>query len=72
MTDTKSLLQSTTIRGLIITIISALAPMGAGALGYTFTAEDGTNLMEMFAKIGELVGSAIAFYGRIKATKQIG
>lgn len=72
MTDTKGLLQSKTFAGVVIMVISALAPLVNNHFGIMITAEDGANAVDMIAKAGELAGSALALYGRIKATKKIG
>jgi len=69
---TKPVLQSKTVMGLIAVVLGALLPPIAARFGLTFTADDGTNLIEIGSKAVELAGTAFAFYGRVKATKKIG
>lgn len=69
---TKPILQSKTVLGLLAVVLGALLPPIAARFGLTFTADDGSNLIDLVSKAVELAGTAFAFYGRIKATKKIG
>lgn len=68
-TDTKSLFQSKTIIGVVI----AALPAVAGLLGYKVSdvAAFTSGAEEAVAAIITLVGSAVAIYGRLKATSKL-
>jgi hypothetical protein len=74
MEDTKTLLESTTVWGGIVALLSG----AAGLLGYQIDATlqsdiitQITGIMTIAASIGSAVGGVIAIWGRIKATKKI-
>ena len=52
--------------------IVALISAGAGALHYSVSPADAANAVELFSSIATGIGSLIAIYGRIVATKKIG
>ena len=68
MDQTKSLLQSRTIWGLIVAALAALAQRG----GITIGAEDQAQLVGGILDAANIAGLAIAFWGRVVARKAIG
>lgn len=75
MTATKSLFASTTIWGAALTVVAAVA----GLAGYSVSAEDQTQALDLVGQVFGLwdrivviVGGAIAIWGRVKATHRIG
>ena len=67
MEGIKSFLSSKTIWGAILAVTSSVL----GMVGYTFGADEQQALIEIITTIGTGVGSIIAMYGRVVATKQI-
>lgn len=67
MYDVKSIFASKTVWGGII----ALAASAGGIWGYSVSAADQAQLVELIAGVGSAIGGAIAIYGRIVATKKI-
>jgi hypothetical protein len=67
MYDVKSLFASKTIWGGIIALIASAAAIW----GYSITPADQAQIVELITSIGGLIGSVIAIYGRIVATKKI-
>jgi hypothetical protein len=65
--ETKSLLASRTFWGAILSVTGALA----GLAGYTFGPEEQEALLLLGTTIATAVGSVLAIYGRVKATKGI-
>ena len=65
--ETKPWYTSSSIWGSIIVVVS----MAISAVGYTIDQETQTQIVNLIMSIVALAGSAIAIYGRIKATKQI-
>ncbi len=75
MDETKSILLSKTAWGAGLAIVATLA----GMIGYTMTSADQTQAIDLFSQlfdIGDRLvvigGSALAIWGRIKATHKIG
>lgn len=64
----KGFFESKAVWGGIVALISA----GAGALHYTVSPVDAANLVELCTSIATAIGSVIAIYGRVVATKTIG
>lgn len=62
MTDTKSLLESKTIIGIIISVLGIVANMLHIDLG---------NQGDLLNDVMALLGAGLALYGRIKAVKKI-
>lgn len=64
----KGFFESKTVWGGIVAPASA----GAGALHYSVSAADAANVVELLTSIATGIGSLIAIYGRVVATKKIG
>lgn len=66
--DYKSFFESKTVWGGLIAFIA-----GCGLLGkYTITPADQATVVDLITGISAQIGSALAIYGRVTATKQIG
>lgn len=65
--DTKSLLSSKTFWGAVLAGLGAVA----GLLGFTFGPDEQAAVIEIGTTLVTAVGSALAVYGRVKATKAI-
>lgn len=63
----KSLFESKTFWGAILAMASGIG----GLFGYTFGAEEQQVVMQAVSAIGTGIGSIIAVYGRVTATKMI-
>lgn len=72
MMDTKSILTSKTVIGIVVAGMGMIAPLVQQYLGVTVTGDDGASLLDGLAKVAESVGLLFALYGRVVATKQIG
>jgi uncharacterized membrane protein len=72
MEETKSWWQSKTIWGAVITIIALIASL----FGYQIDPQTQQIILDrtmaIVTAVGTIVGSVMAIYGRIKATKRIG
>lgn len=68
MNGVKSVLESKTIWGGIV----ALAAGGLGVLHYSITPADQASLVGLLTSLATGVGSALAIYGRVVASKKIG
>jgi hypothetical protein len=64
----KGFFESKAVWGGIVALVSA----GASALHYSVSAADAANAVELFTAIATGIGSLIAIYGRVVATKKIG
>ena len=67
MYDVKSIFASKTNWGGIIALIASAAAIW----GYSITPADQAQIVELITGIGGAIGSVIAIYGRIVATKKI-
>jgi len=67
MYDVKSFFASKTIWGGIIALIASTAAIW----GYSITPADQAQIVELVTGIGGIIGSVLAIYGRIVATKKI-
>jgi len=67
MYDVKSVFASRTIWGGIIALAASLAAIW----GYAITPADQAQLVELITGIGGIIGSVLAIYGRIVATRKI-
>ena len=67
MYDVKSVFASRTIWGGIIALVASLA----GIWGYAITPADQAQIVELITGIGGIIGSVLAIYGRIVATRKI-
>ena len=67
MYDVKSFLASKTIWGGLIALIASAAAIW----GYSITPADQAQIVELVTGIGGIIGSVLAIYGRIVATKKI-
>jgi hypothetical protein len=67
MYDVKSIFASKTIWGGLL----ALAASAAAIWGYSITPADQAQIVELITGIGGAIGSVLAIYGRIVATKKI-
>jgi hypothetical protein len=67
MYDVKSFFASKTIWGGLIALIASAAAIW----GYSITPADQAQIVELITGIGGAIGSAIAIYGRIVATRKI-
>lgn len=65
--ETKTLLQSKTVWGAILSVVGALA----GLFGYSFGPEDQEAVIMIGTTLATAIGSLLAVYGRVKATKAI-
>lgn len=70
MEETKRQLQSTTIRACIVTIISGILSITNKEL--SIAPEQLQGLVDLILNGVTLISAAVAWYGRIKATKKIG
>ena len=67
MYDVKSFFASKTIWGGIIALIASAAAIW----GYSITPADQAQIVELITGVGGIIGSVMAIYGRIVATKKI-
>ena len=67
MNDAKGFLQSKTVWG----ALAALVASALGLIGYSYSAEDQAQTIELIGGIAAGIGGFAALYGRIKATKQV-
>lgn len=67
MYDVKSIFASKTIWGGIIALVASAAAIW----GYSVTPADQAQIVELITGIGGAIGSVLAIYGRIVATKKI-
>ena len=67
MYDVKSFFASKTIWGGIIALIASLSAIW----GYAITPADQAQIVELVTGMGGIVGSVLAIYGRIVATRTI-
>ena len=67
MYDVKSFFASKTIWGGLIALVASAAAIW----GYSITAADQAQIVELITGIGGSIGSVLAIYGRIVATKKI-
>ncbi len=68
MYDAKSFFASKTIWGGLI----ALAASIAAVWGYSISPNDQSQIVELITGIGGMIGSMLAIYGRVVATRKIG
>jgi hypothetical protein len=68
MDETKALIQSKTFWGAVVALGAAALTLGH----YTLSAADAAAAVDLLSGIAGAVGSLIAIYGRIVATKKIG
>ena len=64
----KNIFASKSIWGGLIAILGVVAPM----LGFSFSTEDGQTVMGLVEQVTVIVGTVLALYGRVTATKKIG
>lgn len=57
---------------LLIPIVALVLPILGKADLSAFITEEQTGITEWLTALGTLIGSALAFYGRYRATKRIG
>ena len=67
MYDVKSFFASKTIWGGLIALVASAAAIW----GYAITPADQAQIVELITGIGGIIGSVLAIYGRIVATKKI-
>jgi hypothetical protein len=67
--DTKNWWESTTIKGLILTIVTIIVQQ---VLKITLTDADLLTISNAISAVIELIGASIAIHGRVKATTTIG
>lgn len=67
MYDVKSFFASKTIWGGLIALIASASAIW----GYAITPADQAQIVELVTSIGGIIGSVLAIYGRIVATKKI-
>jgi hypothetical protein len=67
MYDVKSFFASKTIWGGLIALIASAAAIW----GYSITPADQAQIVELVTGIGGIIGSVLAIYGRIVATRKI-
>lgn len=67
MYDVKSVFASKTIWGGIIALVASVAAIW----GYAITPVDQAQIVELITGIGGIIGSVLAIYGRIVATRKI-
>lgn len=67
MYDVKSIFASKTIWGGLIALIASAAAIW----GYAITPADQAQIVELITGFGGIIGSVLAIYGRIVATKKI-
>ncbi|MCB1378824.1 MAG: hypothetical protein KDK89_10730 [Alphaproteobacteria bacterium] len=67
MYDVKSFFASKTIWGGLIALVASAAAIW----GYSITPADQAQIVELITGIGGIVGSVLAIYGRIVATRKI-
>lgn len=67
MYDVKSFFASKTIWGGLIALIASAAAIW----GYAITPADQAQIVELVTGIGGIIGSVLAIYGRIVATRKI-
>ena len=70
-TETKPITQSVTIWGAALAAAAVLVPVCAKLLGFEVSGEDTQAIIDGVSVIGATVGSLIAIWGRIRATKTI-
>ena len=68
MDETKALIQSKTFWGAVVALVGAALRLGH----YTLSPADAAAAVDLLSGIAGAVGSLIAIYGRIVATKKIG
>lgn len=68
MNEVKTIWQSKTVLGIVVSVIGKLA---ATYFGVTVDEESQTQLASVLSLLVSGVGDVIALYGRIKATKKI-
>ena len=68
MEDSKGFFESKAVWGGIVALISA----GAGALHHSISPSDASETVDLLTAGAGIVGSLIAIYGRVVATKTIG
>lgn len=67
MNDSKKWYASKAVWGGIVALLAVLL----GAFGYTITGDDQSALIETLSVIGGSIGSLLAIYGRISASKKV-
>lgn len=67
MQETKTFTQSKSIIGSIIAIVA----MSLGMIGYEVSPGDQQQMVQVISHMVTLLGSLIAIYGRVVATKEI-
>lgn len=67
MTDYKSLLASKSVWGGVVVVLATVAQLAGVEVG----ADDQAAMTDILFGAAQLVGSAVAVYGRITATKRI-
>ncbi|QDP59291.1 MAG: hypothetical protein Tp136SUR676911_30 [Prokaryotic dsDNA virus sp.] len=67
MKDSKKWYQSKSVWGGIVALLAVLL----GAFGYSITGDDQSLLIDSLSIIGGAVGSLVAIYGRVKASKRV-
>ena len=68
MSDVKGFLESKAIWGGLIAFGAGVA----GLIGYTVSAEDQAEIVQLITGAGGVVGAVLAVVGRIMASKKIG
>ena len=67
MYDVKSFFASKTIWGGLIALVASAAAIW----GYSITPADQAQIVELITGIGGIIGSVMAIYGRVVATRKI-
>ncbi len=68
MNEVKALVESKTFWGAFVALAGSALHLGH----YTLTPADAASAVDLLTSLAGIVGSAVAIYGRVKASKKIG